>query len=136
MIESSFILDKKLADDTLLISDLKLCRLLLMNNKNYPWLILVPRKNNLKELIDLHFTEQVLLLEEINLVSKILQKIFNPDKLNIATLGNVVQQLHMHVIARFKNDISFPRPVWVSTESVSYSAGEAENLIKQIKSLF
>ena len=99
-----FQLDPKLQADTFLIKDLKMSRLLLMNDANYPWLILVPRKANLVEITDLAMDEQIAVLQEINLVAEILKKSFKADKLNIANLGNVVSQLHIHVIARFKND--------------------------------
>lgn len=128
-----FKLDSKLQDDTFFVADLKLSRLLLMNNANYPWLILVPRQENLSELTDLSFEDQVEVLKEINKVCKILEKIFQPHKLNIANLGNVVRQLHIHVIARFENDLSFPKPVWGS-ETKFYDKLYAEKLINQIQS--
>lgn len=128
-----FILDSKLESDTLFVHDLKISQLLLMNNANYPWFILVPRQANLTELTDLSFTDQTELLKEINLVSEILQKEFKPIKLNIAALGNMVRQLHFHVIARFENDATFPNPVW-GTESKPYEEKDAIELINKIKS--
>ena len=101
-----FILDKKLQQDSFFIGDLELCKVLLMNDANYPWLILVPRQNNLKDIVDLSFDDQIILLKEINFVAEILKKEFECDKLNIANLGNVVSQLHIHVIARKKNDVT------------------------------
>lgn len=129
-----FILDPKLQADTFFIHDFPLSRLLLMNDKNYPWLILVPKKPNLVELIDLSRAEQELLLQEINLVAKILKEKFAADKLNIANLGNMVRQLHVHVIARFKDDAAFPRPVWGAVEAVAYGEGEVMQLIERIRS--
>lgn len=129
-----FKLDSKLEADTFFVADLKNCRLLLMNNCNYPWLILVPRQPDLVELTDLDFAIQTEILSEINLVVEILQKIFSPYKLNIAMLGNVVRQLHIHVIARFENDKAFPRPVWGEARA-PYSDNEAQQLILEIKSL-
>ncbi len=130
-----FILDSKLKADTLFICDLKLSHLLLMNDSNYPWLILVPKKPNLVEITDLSFEDQKILLAEINLIAKILKENFLADKLNIANLGNIVSQLHIHVIARFKNDIAFPKPVWGFKEAAPYSENDAINLTNKIKSL-
>lgn len=127
-----FKLDSKLAADTFFVEDLKICRVLLMNNANYPWLILVPQKPNLVELTDLEFEEQCKILQEINLIAKILQKKFSPHKLNIANLGNVTPQLHIHVIARFSNDAAFPRPVWGEARQ-DYEEKNAQKLIAEIR---
>lgn len=124
-----FLLDERLKNDTFEVANLDLCKVLLMNNKDFLWIILVPQKENLKELIDLNFDEQIILLQEINLISKILQDSFKPDKLNIATLGNIVNQLHFHIIARYKNDKIFPKPVW-GVEFEKYQENEALKLIK------
>jgi len=126
-----FKLDKKLAADSYFVRDLKFCQLLLMNNANYPWLILVPKKENLVELTDLNFFEQIEVLQEINLVADILQQKFSPYKLNIAMLGNMVRQLHIHIIARFENDEAFPRPVW-GEGAKAYDDEKAKNLIAEI----
>lgn len=130
-----FILDSKLQSDTIFISDLKISRLLLMNDSNYPWLILVPRKADLIELTDLSFDEQTEVLREINIVGKILQENFAAEKLNIAALGNMVKQLHIHVIARKKNDATFPKPVWGNAPSQPYAEADAQQIISKIKSL-
>ncbi len=130
---NKFKLDKKLADDCFFIDNLQFSQLLLMNDSNYPWFILVPQKNNLSEFIDLNFEEQKLLLKEINLISKILKEDFDIDKINIASLGNVVKQLHVHIIGRKNNDISFPRPVWGSAQAKSYTKIEANKIIELIK---
>jgi diadenosine tetraphosphate (Ap4A) HIT family hydrolase len=129
-----FILDSKLQADTFFIRDLALSRLLLMNDKNYPWLILVPRQKNLSEITELSLEDQQALLQEINLVARILKEKFSAYKLNIANLGNVVRQLHIHVIARFQDDVAFPKPVWGFAESKFYSDNEAQKLIDQINS--
>jgi diadenosine tetraphosphate (Ap4A) HIT family hydrolase len=130
-----FVLDSKLQADTFLIADLKISSLLLMNDCNYLWLILVPRKANLVELTDLSFDEQVEVLREINSVAKILQKEFACEKLNIGALGNVVKQLHIHVISRKKNDVTFPKPVWGNAPTKPYEKEDAQKLIHKIKSL-
>lgn len=128
----NFILDPRLENDTILIKDLKLSKLLLMNNKLYPWFILVPKKHNITEIIDLTPPEQQILLSEINQTSTLLQRIYNPDKLNIAALGNVVSQLHIHLIARYKNDITFPKPVWIDDRKEFYSEKEIADIKKKI----
>ncbi len=127
-----FFLDSKLKADTFFVTDLKISRVLLMNNANYPWLILVPRKPDLVELTDLTFDEQIAVLREINLVSQILQRKFQPHKLNIGALGNVVRQLHIHVIARFENDAAFPKPVW-GEASKPYEQKDVQDLAQEIK---
>lgn len=127
-----FILDKRLESDSFIIADLALCQVLLMNNVNYPWLILVPKIVDAVELTDLSFEQQTTILSEINLVAKILQKKFSPYKLNIGALGNIVRQLHIHVIARFKDDKAFPNPVW-GAEAKKYDEESARRLISEIK---
>ncbi len=128
-----FTLDKKLALDSYYVRDLELSRLLLMNDSNYPWLILVPRRNNLVELTDLDFNDQIKLLKEINIISKILKENFNIEKINIATLGNVVKQLHIHVIGRKANDASFPKPVWGNATIKKYHQDNANKIIEQLR---
>ncbi len=130
-----FTLHSQLKSDTHFICDLPLSSALLMNDANYLWLILVPRKPDLIELTDLSFTEQTQVLQEINSVAKILKKEFNAEKLNIAALGNVVSQLHIHVIGRKKNDATFPKPVWGNAPAKPYATKEAEALIQKLKSL-
>jgi diadenosine tetraphosphate (Ap4A) HIT family hydrolase len=110
-----FILHPQLARDTFFIADMPLCRALLMNNTLYPWVILVPRIEAASELIDLAPNERHRLMDEIAKVSHIMRIEFAPDKLNIAALGNQVPQLHIHIIARYKNDAAWPNPVWGKT---------------------
>ena len=131
-----FILDKKLQQDRFFIADLELCKVLLMNDANYPWLILVPRQNNLKDIVDLSFDDQIILLKEINFVAEIFKKEFEFDKLNIANLGNVVSQLHIHVIARKKNDATFPRPVWGNAQALEYSGNNLTKTLEKIQKYF
>ncbi len=108
----AFQLNQTLKNDSIFIMELKLCQVRLINNANFPWLILIPQIFNLVEITDLSNAEYDLLNAEIKLVSRALQNALNPDKLNIATIGNVVSQLHFHIIARYKNDHLFPKPVW------------------------
>lgn len=107
-----FSLHSRLQQDTLKITDLTLSRLLLMNNRNFPWLILVPRKSKIRELTDLEPKDRLILMEEICLVSEKMQALFKPDKINVASLGNLVPQLHVHVVARYQDDAAWPGPVW------------------------
>ena len=128
-----FALHPQLKSDTHFICDLPLSSLLLMNDANYLWLILVPRKPDLIELTDLSFAEQTEVLREINSVAEILKKEFNAEKLNIAALGNVVSQLHIHVIGRKKNDVTFPKPVWGNAPAKPYETTEVAALVQRIK---
>lgn len=130
-----FTLHPQLKSDTYFICDLTLSSVLLMDDSNYLWLILVPRKPDLIELTDLSFIEQTELLREINVVSKILKKEFFADKLNIGALGNIVSQLHIHVIARKKNDVTFPKPVWGNAPAKPYAKNDMMGLVKKLKSL-
>jgi len=127
-----FNLHKKLKADTYYISDLVLCRFLIMNNANYPWIILVPRKNNLTEIYQLSAIDRKQLDCEVNEISKKISDYFNADKMNIASIGNIVSQLHIHVVVRKKNDASWPNPVWGILNNDLYP----ENKLIQIKNDF
>jgi diadenosine tetraphosphate (Ap4A) HIT family hydrolase len=129
----SFALDPRLVADTHVIGELPLCRLLLMDDARYPWLILVPRIAGARELIDLDESDQRSLLAELADVGRALEALLQPDKLNIAALGNVVPQLHVHLVARYTGDAAWPRPVWGIGESVRYEAGAREARIAQLR---
>jgi diadenosine tetraphosphate (Ap4A) HIT family hydrolase len=105
-------LHPQLEADTRFVASLGLSELRLMDDAQYPWLILVPRVTNAIELVDLDETQQVMLMREITQTSHALRSLFEPDKLNVAALGNVVSQLHVHVVARFHGDAAWPRPIW------------------------
>lgn len=124
-------LDDRLQADCKPICELEQSILLLMNNSLVKWFIVVPRSEEI-ELTNLPFDQQTAILKEINLVSQFIQKTFSPDKLNIATLGNVVSQLHVHVIGRNRCDPYWPAPVWGQAKSQTYSDEE----IKTIKQTF
>ena len=128
-----FTLDARLARDTLPITDLPLCSVRLMDNKFFPWVVLVPRVAGAREWIDLSREEQHQLSDEIAVLSHILQAVVTPEKLNIATLGNVVPQLHIHVVARYKADKAWPDPVWGGAAE-SYSEAESRQVIWDLKS--
>lgn len=105
-------LDDRLANDTRHVGQLPLCEVLLMDDSQFPWVILVPRCENVVEILDLSTEEQSQLWQESRLVSLALRELFSPDKLNIAALGNVVSQLHVHHIVRYTSDVAWPAPVW------------------------
>jgi diadenosine tetraphosphate (Ap4A) HIT family hydrolase len=115
-----FALDSRLDADTLQVGRLALSRVLLMNDARYPWLILVPERPDLADMIDLPESEQALLMREIAAASSALRTLFNPDKLNVGALGNRVRQLHVHVLARFVSDSAWPGPVWGVGEAQPY----------------
>ena len=116
-----FTLDQRLQQDTVLLGDFPLCRLLLMNDANYPWFILVPRRDEVSELFQLDAQEQQQLWRESTELAEVLKDTFKADKMNVATLGNVVSQLHMHVIVRRKDDPAWPAPVWGKHPAKAYS---------------
>jgi len=126
-------LHPQLAADTVPVGDLALARVLLANDANYPWLILVPRKAGLTELIDLNEKEQVQLLGEVANAARVLRDITACDKLNIAALGNQVPQLHVHVIARRRGDAAWPKPVWGVMPPKPYDPAERERLTGDIR---
>ena len=129
----SFLLDERLQQDTITVGDLAFCRLLLMNDSQYPWLILVPRKPDVVELYELEVEEQQKLLSEIADVSRAMKQVFTPDKLNIGALGNVVRQLHVHVVARYTDDIAWPAPVWGAHPTVPYEKEAQLNAIDKVR---
>lgn len=127
-----FVLDERLKNDTCLVGDLPLCRVLLMNDSRYPWLILVPRQADISEVFQLSAPQQQTLWQETTQVAHALNTLFAADKMNIATLGNVVNQLHMHVVARMRNDAAWPAPVWGKGTAEPYSAEQIQLLRQQI----
>ncbi len=126
-------LDSQLKRDSFFIANLELSTLLLNNDANYPWLILVPRIEFAYDLTDLEILNQNILINEINICAKFLKENFVVDKLNIASLGNVVRQLHVHIIARQKIDLTFPKPVWGNAQIKPYQINQAQELIKNIQ---
>lgn len=128
-----FVLDTRLEQDTLLIGDFTLCRLLLMNDANYSWFILVPRLEEVSEVFQLGAADQQLLWQEMSAFAEIVKDTFGADKMNIATLGNVVSQLHVHVIARQRNDAAWPAPVWGRHPASAYSAEQVDAIKRKLK---
>ena len=115
-----FELHAQLAKDCLIVGDVELCRVLLMNDAQYPWLILVPRRAEITEVFQLTALDQQRLWHEVGEVAALLAGHFSADKMNVAALGNVVPQLHVHVIARSREDAAWPRPVWGANPARAY----------------
>ena len=128
-----FILDAQLTKDTHFIKTLDLCDLLLMDNSSYPWIILVPKRESVSEVIELSSSDRACLMQEICYISEIIKEIYNPYKLNIGAIGNIVRQLHIHIIAREQNDPSWPGPVWGDKSPRKFYDEDSKNLaIKKI----
>ena len=119
--------NKSFLKDSYHIADLKLCNIRLINNRKFPWIILIPKRENITDITELNLKDQILLMREIVHCSKLMKTIFKTSKLNIEKIGNVVPQLHIHIIARFKTDSSWPLSVWV-VKSKLYS----KSLLKKI----
>lgn len=126
--DTPFSLAPELQRDCIELADWPLCKVLLMNDSQYPWFILVPRVAGVKEIIDLSEELQITFLQESGKLSKLLQQVFSPDKLNVAALGNMVPQLHVHHIARFTTDSAWPAPIWGKLPAVPYSDEQIEQL--------
>ena len=109
----SFKLDKKFLKTSHHLIDLKLCTIRLNDNSKFPWIILIPKRNKITDISDLNSKDQTLLMKEIVYTSKVMKKLFKTSKLNVEKIGNIVPQLHIHIIARSKNDSSWPLSVWV-----------------------
>ncbi len=131
--QSPWALDPQLARDTATIGDLPLARVLAMNDANYPWLILVPRQAGVVEIIDLDDEQQAQLMDEIAMLSRVLKDVTGCDKLNIAAIGNVVAQLHVHIVARRHGDAAWPRPVWGAASARAYDNAELDRFIATIR---
>jgi diadenosine tetraphosphate (Ap4A) HIT family hydrolase len=131
----SFKLNKKFLKSSHYIKDLKLCSIRLHDNSQFPWLILIPKKNKITDISDLNSKDQIQLIKEIVFVSKIMKKLFKTSKLNVEKIGNIVPQLHIHIIARFKKDISWPLSVWV-VKGKCYSAKALKEVISKIRFAF
>lgn len=130
-----FILDSRLQNDGMTVLDLELCRVILVNNALFPWIILVPRIANVREIIDLNADDQTILMKEIALASQVMKDTFSPYKLNIAALGNKVEQLHIHIIARNQDDAAWPDPVF-GKDKVEYIPAQMERYLNLLRDKF
>ena len=126
-------LHHQLKQDTFYLGHFKLCDVLLMNDARYPWVILVPRRENITEVFQLSNADQHLLSTESALVAKQLSSLVAADKMNIAALGNIVSQLHIHHVARYQTDEAWPAPIWGTGSTVTYSKGESLAVAEQMK---
>lgn len=117
---ASFDLDPRLAGDTVVVGDLPLCRVLLMRDARFAWLVLVPRQAGLIEVADLSDADRATLWREVDVAGAALRAVAPCDKLNIGALGNIVRQLHVHVVARTEHDAAWPGPVWGSGKAEAY----------------
>jgi len=128
-------LDPRLESSSSFVTNLALCQVRLSNNAAFPWVLLIPNQESIMEIIDLSPKDQQILIQEIAQSSKVMQILFHPDKINVASLGNIVPQLHVHIIARYKNDRAWPNPVW-NTVSKVYEPAQKSQLIRKMKDAF
>src|SRR6201987_2606824 len=133
MPDSAWSLHPQLMQDTIDIGDLPLCKVLVIKDANYPWLMLVPRRPEKGEIIDLDEVEQAQLMAEVSRTARALKDITKCDKLNIAALGNMVPQLHVHVIARRTGDAAWPGPFWGAVPPLAHDAAEVQHFINALR---
>jgi len=132
----TFELHPRLAEDCITLGRFGLCRLLLMNDSHYPWFILVPEKPNLTEIYQLSPDERIQLTEESSLLAEALADLYRADKMNIAAIGNLVPQLHIHHIVRYQNDAAWPAPVWGKFDRMPYTEEKIAAIRGQIDDRF
>jgi diadenosine tetraphosphate (Ap4A) HIT family hydrolase len=132
-LSAGWALDPVLERDTEALGDLPLCRVLLSNDANYSWLLLVPRRHRAVEIIDLDAAGQTQLMSEIADASRALKAVTGCDKINVAAIGNVVSQLHVHVIARRRGDAAWPKPVWNAVQALAYEPAVREKLLASLR---
>ena len=130
-----FKINNKFLKSSHYIVDLKLCSVRLNDNSKFPWLILIPKRKNVTDISNLNSKDQILLMKEIVFVSKLMKKLFKTSKLNVEKIGNIVPQLHIHIISRKKTDSSWPLSVWV-VKGKKYSAKTLKEVLNKIRSAF
>ncbi len=130
-----FKIDKKFLKSSHHIIDLKLCTIRLHDNSKFPWIILIPKRNKIIDISDLNSKDQILLMKEIVYVSKIMKKLFKTSKLNVEKIGNIVPQLHIHIIARTKKDSSWPLSVWVM-KGKNYTKTSLSIMMQKVRKAF
>lgn len=128
-----FTLDPRLAADTREVTRLPLCRVLLMDDANWPWLILVPEREGAVEIFDLPAADRAMLIEEMARAASILKDVTGALKINVGALGNVVRQLHVHVIARFEGDPAGTAPVWGAAPRRPWQPADAERILESLR---
>ena len=132
----TFQLHHRLEADTLFVTDWALSRVLLMNDSQFPWLVLVPRRAGTSELHELAHAERMVLIEEIARAAQALKSVTAAAKMNVASLGNLVPQLHVHVVARTPSDAAWPKSVWGFGAAVPYDSGAGDALLRRLKAAF
>lgn len=130
-----FKLHSQLEQDGIRLGRFKLCLLLLIKDANYPWFVLVPERDEITEIYQLIAKDQLQLMRESSLLAKALADDFNADKMNVAAIGNVVPQLHVHHIVRYKKDVSWPSPVWGMQPVINYGDKELKSILVKVKEL-
>ena len=128
-------ISKNFLKDSHFIKELQLCNVRLINNSMFPWLILIPKRKKITDILELNKKDQILLIQEIVYVSKIMKKTFSAFNLNVEKIGNIVSELHIHIIARHKQDISWPLSVWV-VKKKNYSKQNLEKVIFKVRKSF
>jgi diadenosine tetraphosphate (Ap4A) HIT family hydrolase len=134
-LEAGMKLDARLERDTQRIGRFPLCQILMMRDSNYPWFLLVPEREGVREIHELSRDDQIRLVDESSTLARALQAAFSPDKLNIAALGNVVPQLHVHHIARYKDDAAWPDPVWGRAPALPYEPAQWSRRVQLMQSI-
>lgn len=132
---SNFQLHPQLQKDCFVLGKFELCQVLLMNDSQFPWFILVPQRNGIREIYELTDAEQILLIQESSYLAKKLTEMFKADKLNIAAIGNVVPQLHLHHVVRYENDKAWAAPIWGKFAAVPYTEQQRIELFEKLKLL-
>ena len=127
-----FELHPRLEADTIFLGTLPLSRVLLMNERRYPWIVLVPMQSGLTEVLELSEADQAQLIHESSLIAQQMRRHLSADKINLGAIGNLVPQLHFHVIARYRDDASWPAPVWGRFQPDAYSSEEMQSLVQRM----
>jgi len=130
-----FELDERLKKDSIKVGDFPLCELRLINDASYTWFVLVPKRVAVTEIYQLEELDRHMLMNESCLLAETLHDAFSPDKLNIAAIGNKVQQLHLHHVVRFTSDKAWPEPVWGKFPAMAYKKAELANILQKIRML-
>lgn len=130
-----FVLDSRLQQDSLVLGEFALCQLLLSKDANYPWFILVPKRAGISEVFELDAAEQQQLWQETIGLAEALKASYSADKMNVATLGNVVSQLHMHVIVRQRDDTAWPAPVWGKCPAAAYTDDQVQAIRQRLRGM-
>ena len=130
-----FKLNNKFLKSSHHLLDLKLCTLRLHDNSKFPWIMLIPKRKNINDISELNLKDQILLMKEIVYCSKLMKKIFKTKKLNVEKIGNIVPQLHIHIIARYKNDLTWPLSVWVKKGKI-YPKESLNLILGKLKKVF